>query len=404
MPVDLPVITKLVISPGRDAFVMDNARRSLPMSIGVILDDSRVFWGDLELIQRDVAGVDKLLELITPCIRGQSAASFRHLNGKIREAAISEEQFKDYSVFRRGLQDALLAAVAYENKQTVAQTLAAEYGVTAFETSFRPPIYLEVSDAFASAALLDHTLSQFPDGIGYCLTGERTIEAIGREGQLLQRFVRQLTHRASLVSAEPDYYPDFYLRLNGALGHLVQSDPVNRDAAIIRNIGKVLGNVVGLQAAAGNHRLVLEEPILLADPIVQMAHLKMLGDMLRQRLKTGSDVRPAQLTTNASRLGQDVLPDYIEVGIVDNLRIDLNEMSDPDSLYQLIAAFNLPSAPILLAIPSHVSTRSSCLAAAAACAFQVQALILNFDSGSNYQLMHVKRYLSESSIDLRLNV
>jgi hypothetical protein len=384
--------------------VRGNIRRSLPMSIGVILDDSRVYWGDLEFIEPDVDAVYELLELITPCIRGQSAAGFRHLNGKIREADVSEEQYKDYSVFRRGLQEAILAAVAYENRQTTAQILAAEYGIKTFEPTFRPPIYLEVSDAFASAALLDQTLSQLPDGIGYRLTGERTIEAIGREGQLLQRFVRQLTHRAGLVSAEPDYCPDLYLRLNGALGHLIQRDPVNRDAAIIRNIGKVLGNVVGLQAAAGNHRLLLEEPILLADPIAQMAHLKMLGDMLRQRFKTGPDVRPAQLTANASRLGQEVLPDYIEVGIVNNLRFDLSEMSDLDLLYQLLAACDLPSTPILLAVPSHVSMRSSCLTAAAARAFQVQALILNFDSGSNNQLIQVKRYLSESSIDLQRNV
>jgi hypothetical protein len=397
MPAKSPVITKVIIVSKRDALFMAYYSRLLPVSIGVILDDSRIFWGDLESKEPDPTSIDGLLELITPCLKGQSVSSYRRLIEKLKDAGIFEKLSIGNPGLLIGLQRALLAAVAHENKLSVAQTLAIEYAVEPFDPSYRVPIYLEVHDAFASAELFDQMLARFPDGLSYSLTGQRITESIGRDGQYLQRFVRELASRVNLFSANLNYWPDFYISLNGAFGQLIQSDPATQDMEVIRNIGKVLGNIVGLQIAAGDHRLFLEEPILLSDPIAQMAHLKLLGDMLAQRQSDGL----TQLSARASRLRWETLKDYLEPRIVDCLRVDFLDMSDLDSLFQLFATMKSIPSPLLLAVPPYASPRLTRLAAAIALAFQVQALILNFDSGSDRQLAEVERYLNETSTDFR---
>jgi hypothetical protein len=401
MPVKSPVITKVIIASKRNALFTATSSRLLPISIGVILDGDRVFWGDLESEEFGTSSIDGLLELITPCIKGQSVSTFYHLMEKLKEAGVYEKISDENPGFLIGLQSALLAAVSHENKLSVAQTLAIEYAAEPFNPSFRVPIYIEVHDAFASAELFDQMLHRLPDGLGYSLTSQRIAESIGREGQYLQRFVRELARRVDLFSTNLDYFPDFYISLNGAFGQLIQSDPATHDTEVIRNIGKVLGNIIGLQIAAGDHLLFLEEPILLSDPITQMGHLKLLGDMLAQRQKFGQTDGSPQLTARASRLRIETLKDYIEPRIVNCLRVDFLDMSDLDSLFRLFASMKSIPSPLLLAVPPRTSTRLTRLAAATALAFQVQALILNFDSGSDRQLTEVERCLNETSTEFR---
>lgn len=153
----------------------------------------------------------------------------------------------------------------------------------------RPQLILEVANDVATADIVQTMIALRPDGLGYRLASGDMVEAIGRRGEHLQRFVRELGMLLigrDYSAAEP---PIIYLGLNGALGELTV-DPR-------RELGHVLGHATGLEKAAGTLPLWLEDPLLFDDAMLHAATLNQLRDYMRVRSMRSQVVGRAHATS-----------------------------------------------------------------------------------------------------------
>ncbi len=358
------------------------------MSVGLRLDDGAVYWGDVALPEgvgqtEALATAHLLRERITPALSGQWPESLRDFSGRLGEATV------DVS----GIGAALLMALecAYLEARHVApdaaDCLRSEYAFPAADTPAAPACFLEISDRAATAERIDMMLALRPAGIGYRLTGGRVAEAIGPNAEHLQRFVRELGRRAATLAPGESYRPVMLLALNGALGELA-GDPV-------RHIGKVLGNVVGLQTAAGDRRLILEEPFRLDDTLAQTANLHRLKDFIR---RTPDSLKRAAPTVLAAPLPREAeaAQVYADTAAVHALVADPLE----GDLDQILAALSRAATAGLLTywrLPAAATPRQAALVVFLAGVARSAAIIVNCDSGAATLPMLALRLLNEQA-------
>lgn len=291
------------------------------------------------------------------------------------------------------MQQALLDAVAWVRRRTPADVLADEYNFPPPNQLLNEvPLFLEISDFAATAARIERILDLRPTGVGYRLTGGRVAEAIGENGEYLQRFVRELGQRVDFIEGDREYRPVIYLGLNGALGHLAH-DPV-------RHVGKILGNCVGLQDAAGSHRLIIEEPFILDDPIGQSANLLRLKDFLRLTPSSQKRPEPTHLVARVLSLTDEEVRIYTDTQAVHGLNFDLLAIGDIDNMMTRLAALRDTSLVSYLSFSSSndslLSPRWAATSVDLALASHSAGLILSFDNGNESLYQTIIRHLSET--------
>lgn len=382
-------------SPVITATLLASAAADSPtVSIGVVVDGQRAYWGDgcvRESPTAPLATARRLLDLSTPTLVAQKVGSFRELAERLRPIYPPQGVVPVADAVWGALQQALLAAVADAGQRLPAEILAQEYGAAGGQPlAATIPLIMTVDDYAATADRFERLLALRPDGLGYRLAGVRPGEAIGANAELLQRFVRELLQRARLVS-DDDYQPLLYLGLAGSLGQLVD-DPV-------RHIGKVLGHCVGLQEAAGAGRLILEEPFLLGDPVDQAANLHRLRDFLRRTPSTLKRGEPAWLAARGSGLSDELHQQYVDTAPVNGVTFDLSAASDIDQLMTRCTALRAGGMTTYLTLPSGkepaLTPRWLALVIDLALAARVSGLILNFNDGDEGIYRSIKRQLAE---------
>lgn len=327
---DVAVITQFLIASG------DVHSRGIfaPISIGIRLRSDTVFWGDfLGNGQDSLPIIQRLIDLCEPRLIGLLPENFRYLWGEISSIFPPFGKVGIADGVRAAVQHALLQVVANFRSATVTEILCDEYGLKQPSPgSLACPLFLEVSDFAATAELIDTMLRLRPDGIGYRLTGGRVAEAIGENGEYLQRFVRQLGQRAILLAGNEEGAPALYLGLNGALGELSE-DP-------IRHIGKVLGNCVGLQEAAGERRLILEDPIYLSDSTAQSSNMQRLKNLIRRTPSSLERRYPTLLVNKGDHMSDDDVSRFVDTQAVHALVIGPIGIYDVDRSMTHITALN----------------------------------------------------------------
>lgn len=359
-----------------------------------MVDGEHTYWGEGYVRERSpalLATARRLLDLSTPILVGQRLASFRELVERVRSIFPSPGVVPMADAVWGALQQATLAAVAGAGRYLPAEILAQEYGPAAgHPLPATLPLILAVDDHAATAERFEQMLALQPDGLGYRLAGVRPAAAIGPNAELLQRFVRELLQRAGLVGGET-YQPALYLGLAGSLGQLTE-DPV-------RHIGKVLGHCVGLQEAAGNVRLILEEPFHLDDPVVQAANLRRLRDFLRRTPSTLKRGAPAELAARGSRLSDETFQQYVDTAPVNGLTFDLVAEGDIDRLMTRWMALRAGGGLVYLALPPgnnlELTDRRVALAVDMALAGAADGLILNFNDGDERIHRAISRQMAE---------
>lgn len=365
-------------------------------SVGVVTNDKQVFWGDGRYISNpleSIATARRLLDLSTLKLSGQRAASFRELYELLRPIFPPPATVPIADSVRWALQQALLSNVCNDRGVTAAELLADEYCLPPIDpSSFALPLLLEISDFAATSERIDRMFALRPDAIGYRLTGERVLEAIGENGEHLQRFVRELGRKAEVVAGESAYKPAIYLGLNGALGRLTD-DPV-------RHIGKVLGNCIGLQEAAGSRRLILETPVLLDDSIAQSANLLRLKDFIRRTPSTLKRGEPLRLVADASHLADADLQQYADTQSVNALLFDFTAELDIDRSLKRLVFLRESDLNYYLSL-NQQGTRSNTprwvmTAADIAMAGAGAGLIISFNTGSDSDYLIAARYAAET--------
>jgi hypothetical protein len=188
--------------------------------------------------------------------------------------------------------------------------------------------------------------------------------------------------------------PAIYLGLNGALGQLA-GDPV-------KDIGKVLGNCIGLQMAAGSHQLILEEPILLDDAIAQSASIKRLKDFVRGNTDSQKRKEPTFLVGRGTQLGDEELSLYLENRAVHALTYDLFATGDIASLMTRIALAEEAGihAYLRTGLPAgrRITPRWMETAIDIAMAARAAGLLLNFDIADEGAYLIAARVLAERAV------
>ncbi len=373
-------ITAILIAP--DAAVGEAG----PLSVGLRLADGTAHWGDVRLPDgvgqlEALAAARHLRERISPTLSGQWPESLSDFSGRIREAAAEESAVGEAVLL--AWQWAWLDA--FRSAPNAVDRLRREY---AFPTDARPTAvpacFLAISDYAATAERIDGLLALRPAAIGYRLTGGRVAEAIGPNAEHLQRFVRELGRRAATLSPGQGYHPDMYLALNGALGELA-GDPV-------RHIGKVLGNVVGLQTAAGERRLILEEPFCLDDPLAQAANLHRLKEFIRRTPDSLKRAAPTLLVAPLTGVLQEAQV-YADTTAVHALVCDLP--SDPNRALAELSRAAAAGLVTYWRLPSAATPRHAALAVLLAQVAHSAGLIVNCDSDLVTLPTFVLRLLAE---------
>lgn len=383
-----PVITDTLLASAA-------ATDSTTLSIGVVVDGQRAYWGDGYVRAEStvaLATARRLLDLSTLPLVGQWVGSFRELVKQVRPIFPPSGVVPVADAVLGALQQALLVAVADAGRRRLpAEILAHEYGLRGEQPlPATVPLILTVDDYAATAERFERLLALRPNGIGYRLAGVRPAEAIGPNAELLQRFVRELLQRARLVGGEA-YQPALYLGLAGSLGQLAE-DPV-------RHIGKVLGHCVGLQEAAGAGGLSLEEPFLLDDPTTQAANLHRLREFLRRTPSTLKRGEPAGLAARGSGFSDETFQQYVDTTPVNGLTFDLLAESNIDRLMRRWTALRAGGMAGYLTLPPSsepgLTARRVALAVDLALAGGCAGLVLNFNDGDERLYNDITRQLAE---------
>jgi hypothetical protein len=382
MPVNLPQIADVLIAPDAPTGGVG------PISLGLRLAGGAAHWGDVALPDgvdqvEALAAAHLLRERLAPALSGRRLDSLRDFSGRVREAAGD-------SLLGEALRPAWQAAwlEAFRAAPDAAQRLRREYAFPADAPPNTPPAgFLEISDHAATAERIDGLLALRPAGLGYRLTGGRVTEAIGPNAEHLQRFVRELGRRAATLAPGENYRPAMYLALNGALGELA-GDPV-------RHIGKVLGNVVGLQTAAGERRLILEAPFRLDDPLAQAANLHRLKEFIRRTPDSLKRAAPTLLVAPLAGAGHEAQV-YADTAAVNALVCELPS-GDFDWTLAELGRAGAAGLATYWRLPSAATPRQAALAVFLAGVAGSAAVIVSGDSGATLPTF-VIRLLAEQAV------
>lgn len=362
-------------------------------SIGIVVDDGRVYWGDLLVGRDDTDSSPTILRLVDLCeqtLRGQGLSNFRELWAQVETVFPLSGKVPVADAVRGAVQQGVLAAVAHDQRLTIPELLQREYlpaGPDLLPTAI--PIILEVSDFAATAELIDHVLNLRPAGIGYRLTGDLVAESIGAYGEFLERFVNELGQRADRL--ESGYRPIIYLGMNGAFGRLV--------AEPIQHIGQILAHCIRLQEATGDTQVIIEDPLFLDDPATQSANLLRLKNLL-DRAPSSLDRRTKTLLVERGRQIPAVdIFDAINTRAVHGMTLEPVIERDISKVMEYCAGLMANDMPRLVTLApiqdSPNSTRWARAAVDVAVASRALAIVVNIDNGNESLYAFVNKHLAE---------
>lgn len=307
MPPAPPLIDQLIIN--ERASLLSSGLASV--TIGLALDDGRVFWGDcLPVDGLDMASptVRRLVDLCAQRLKGEPLVGFRHSCRQIHPVFPPTGRMPLADSVRGALEQGILAAVAWTLRLAELEVLEREYELEGNEWgNLQPQIIVETNDFDATPEGIGRIMAIRPHGIGYRLTSDLVAESIGAEAEYLLTFVGELVQ---LSRQTLEFNPIIYLGLNGALGRLTE-DPV-------REIGKILSICRKLEDVAGECQLMLEDVFILSDSAAQADNYHRLKKLL-MRAPRPQSAKKAQLVATARTIGAEGIPLYLDAQSVDSI-------------------------------------------------------------------------------------
>lgn len=325
-----PIISRVLIVPGlstlSDSYPQTVNLQSI--SIGLVIDGIRVFWGEYRPVTNDINPQSFLQEKIVPLLEGRPLAAFRAIMDDLDSLTETAEiihtasQSKPSSVGRRRFLTGKLAAdqtattppkieqrplspiLCYCISRILHTALAALQSITvteliAFEYTLplQPslaPIHLDLKGPVATP---DSSILLTPiQSLGYKIPGDNPHEQLGPNGAKLQRFIRQMTDLIERET-EQNYRPTIHLDVAGGLGRLFED-----------NAGRILGALYGLEQAAHPYSLRISDPVMADDLDKQIEIMRQLVDYIRlrgmtTRLAVRSPIRSLQDVQKLTELG-----------------------------------------------------------------------------------------------------
>ena len=197
------------------------------LSIGLVLSDGFVAWGDAMTVQYSgVAGREPRLipETRRPCLEaaanralaGRPVLSFRELAQILAThgAFASEPPSSSY-----GVSQALLSAVAWQRRLTMAEVLAQEYDMPLIPHAV--PLYAQCGeDRYGN---VDKMIARRVGFLPQALINHRDL--VGDDGGVLLKYVAWLNGRL-LQFGDSDYLPTLHIDVYGCIGEICGMDIV----------------------------------------------------------------------------------------------------------------------------------------------------------------------------------
>ena len=245
------------------------------ISVMLELEDGQIAFGDCaDVILAGVAGRDPAFraEDHIDVLRGEIASQLRGLAvDSFRDNARDYDAWRHagkplHTALRYGITQALLHATALAQKRTMAEVIAAE-----FNTSIaRTPIPILASGHKDDPLQLDRMILKRVELLPHA---SFTIveEHVGRDGEKLLAFARAVAKRVGAIG-DADYRPRIHLDVYGTLGELfaMRAEP----------LAAYLGR---LAQAAHPYELLVESPVIAASQEEQIATLRRLRALLKDR-------------------------------------------------------------------------------------------------------------------------
>jgi methylaspartate ammonia-lyase len=292
------------------------------VSVGLVLDDGRVAWGDCvavsysgrggrEPVFRTEHGLHSIQTTVVPFLQGRTLGSFRELAAQVDaltetveetrpipppepeagegvsrrallttparvwqaargEASVPSQQVavehRLHTAIRYGVSQALLQAVALARQVTMAEVIAQEWELPSPEMPI--PIHAQsgAERYYHAEKMIVHRIASLPHGLVDDIPRQ-----MGLDGSEMTRYLRWLSRRIAELGGE-DYQPVIHLDLQGALGRIYDNQ-----------LGRVLGQLYSWQLAAQPYSLRIECPLLLESCEAQIEIMKTLREYLRLR-------------------------------------------------------------------------------------------------------------------------
>jgi methylaspartate ammonia-lyase len=254
------------------------------LSVLLFLDDGSVAHGDCAASQYSGAGGrDPVFDAVTaardidqhlaPVLIGAELTSFRELAGSVDRYRTSSGGCL-HTAIRYGVTQALLDAVAQQQRVTMAEVICAEYA-TGVELAPVPMFAQTGDDRYSGAERMILTQTDvLPHGL---INNVDT--KLGTRGELLEEYLRWLVHRIGELRPSASYHPQLHFDTYGTIGE-----------AFGGRIPAVAQYLSGLGALAAPYRLTVEHPIDAGSRDAQIdAYVLLRAELDR----LGSDVRIA---------------------------------------------------------------------------------------------------------------
>ncbi len=215
------------------------------LSIGLVLEDEAVVWGDMVGVQYSgTAGRDPLFqvehaeritrEVIAPRLIGGAVSEFRSV--AVTALAPTSEGERLPVAVEYGVSQALLRASAHVHRVTLAEQICVEFGWQ--PRIQRVPIYAQSGDG--RDINVDKMILKGVDILPHGLINSRA--KFGRNGEVFRDFVRWVRRRVGELGA-PGYNPTLHFDVYGWIGY-----EFGLNVEIIADfIGRVAGDADPLQ-------------------------------------------------------------------------------------------------------------------------------------------------------------
>lgn len=225
------------------------------ISIQIVLEDGSIGYGDCAAVQYSgIGGRDPLFladeyipfieKEIKPSLIGEEVNFFRSLAEKYDRMKIKGKRL--HTAIRYGLTQAILSAVAVNNKLTMAEIVRKEYNIE--ETNYEAvPIFTQSGDDRYTN--VDKMIIKEADVLPHALINNVN-DKLGRNGEILLNYVKWLSNRILKYRPKEDYNPVLHIDVYGTIGMAFDND-----------IDRIVEYLLQLEQAAEPFILRIEGPI-----------------------------------------------------------------------------------------------------------------------------------------------
>jgi methylaspartate ammonia-lyase len=224
------------------------------LSVMLLLEDGSVAHGDCAAVQYSGAGGRDpvfsaaaarrdIEEHLTPLLAGAELGSFRELAARVDAGRSATGPL--HTAVRYGVTQAVLDAVAQSRRLTIAEVVRDEY---ATGVDLRPvPMFAQTGDdRYGNAEkMILKQVDVLPHGL---INNVDT--KLGRQGELLEEYLRWLVERISRLRPVSGYLPRLHFDTYGTVGLAFGGD-VDAVARYLARLGDI----------AAPHELIIEHPI-----------------------------------------------------------------------------------------------------------------------------------------------